>query len=126
MERGVQVRVARKPFRFDDRRFARGSVVITTLDNRDFPGSLETTVDQTANELRLDGPRHPLGLGEGDLPDLGGEYFVRLEPPRIALLGRGSFNTTDYGATWYVLDTIWGFATRTSRKAADSISRVIM
>ena len=29
-----------------------------------------------------------MGLGEGELPDIGGRHFIRLEPPRIALAAR--------------------------------------
>ncbi|MBN2505422.1 MAG: peptidase [Verrucomicrobia bacterium] len=104
MEQGVEVRVADKPFRFEGTPFARGSVVITRLDNRGFDGDLQQTVARTADALNLATVAVGTGLGEGDLPDLGGRHFRRLQPPRIAVLGRGAFSPTDYGATWYVLD----------------------
>jgi GNAT superfamily N-acetyltransferase len=104
MEQGVQVRVADKPCRFDDREFARGSVFVTRLDNRQFRGDLAQTVAGCVQALGLSAMGVSTGFGPGDLPDLGGEHFRRLEPPRIALLGRGGFNSQDYGAIWYVLD----------------------
>jgi hypothetical protein len=104
MERGVQVRVAEKPFRFDGRDFARGSVVITPIDNRTFQGDLGHSVAQAAAELELAAVAVSSGLGAGDLPDLGGDHFFRLEPPRLALFGRDGLNSQDYGATWFLID----------------------
>lgn len=104
LERGVQVRAAEKDCEFDGRRFTRGSAVVTTLDNRTFAGNLAATVDQTARELGVRAVPVASGFGPGDLADLGGQHFQRLEPPRVALLGRGRFDFTDYGSLWHTLD----------------------
>ncbi|MCP5522452.1 MAG: peptidase [Verrucomicrobiales bacterium] len=104
MERGVEIRVADKAFVFDDRPFARGSVVVTALDNREFEGELQQTVALSASEANVTAVGVAGGLGEGDLPDLGGEHFQRMEPPRIALLGREESSPYDYGSTWHLLD----------------------
>ena len=104
MERGVQVRVAEKSFRFDGRDFARGSVLITLIDNRTFQGDLKQSVAQTAAELNLAAVAVSSGLGPGELPDLGGSHFPRLEPPRLALFGRDGLNSQDYGASWFMID----------------------
>jgi hypothetical protein len=104
LERGVQVRAAIKDFRFDDRPFARGSVLVTRLDNRTFAGDLTKVVHRSASESGLSAVPIYSGLGTGDLPDLGGSYFQRLEPPRIATAGRESASFTDYGSVWFTLD----------------------
>lgn len=104
MERGVRPRVTDKPFRFDGQDFARGSVVITVLDNRTFTGALRAEVSATAAELGLSAVPIFSGLGTDDLPDLGGRHFRLLEPPRIALFSRGALSSTDYGSIWYALD----------------------
>jgi hypothetical protein len=104
MERGIQVRVADKPFAFDRHSFARGSVLVMALDNRDRANDLRRQVEQTSIELALPATAIASGWGDGDLPDIGGRHFLRLEPPRLALLGRGGFSSGDYGATWFVLD----------------------
>ncbi|MCX8108473.1 MAG: M14 family zinc carboxypeptidase, partial [Verrucomicrobiae bacterium] len=104
MERGVEVRVAEKPFRFDGRDFSRGSVVVTKLDNRSFTGDLVRIVGEAASETGVDAVAVSTGFGEGDLPDLGGQYFRRLEPPRIALLTRGNVSATDFGSIWFTID----------------------
>lgn len=108
MERGLQARAAEKPFEFDGREFARGSVVITALDNRDFAGDWRAVVDTTTRELGLRAVAVSSGLGEGDLPDLGGRHFRRLEPPRIAVLSRGGANPYAAGETWFYLDHMLG------------------
>jgi hypothetical protein len=79
-------------------------VVITRLDNRSFAGDLGQTIDATTRELGVRAVAISTGLGEGDLPDLGGEHFQRLEPPRIALLSRGGMNIYDLGEIWFFLD----------------------
>jgi hypothetical protein len=104
LERGVQVRVAEKAFRFEDHAFARGSVVVTALDNRDRATDLRRLVAEAAQELGLTAVPVGSGLGPGDLPDLGGRYFRHLEPPRIALLSRGGVNLGDFGCLWFTLD----------------------
>lgn len=104
MERGVDVRFARKPSTLDGVSFSRGAVLVTRLDNRAFAGDLRQTVSLVATETGLPARGIGTGLGDGDLPDLGGDYFVRLEPPRIALLGREESNAQDFGATWHLID----------------------
>ncbi len=104
MERGVQVRTAEKVFRFDEREFARGSILITPLDNRAFAGDLTDAVRTTAAELGLTAVAVRSGFGPGELPDIGGDRFTRLEPPRIALWAREGISSQDYGAIWFAVD----------------------
>jgi hypothetical protein len=74
------------------------------LDNRDFSGDLRQTVSATAEGLALAAVGIESGLGEGDFPELGGNYIHRMQPPRIAVFSRGAFSSYDFGSTWYVLD----------------------
>ncbi len=104
MESGVQVRIADREFKLDGRRFTRGSVVVTALDNRDAIGDLRQRLGQVLSPLGVTARAVTSGLGPGEWADLGGQHFIRLEPPRIALLGRGRFDTTDFGALWHTLD----------------------
>lgn len=104
MEMGVKVRAAEKPFRFDGRDYARGSIIVEARDNPHVPGDLAKTVAQTAGALSLSPGIIKSGAGPGDLPDLGGSHFVLLEQPRIALMGREPFNPYSYGQTWYAID----------------------
>ena len=104
MERGAQMRVALKPFQLGQQKLSRGSVVITPLDNRAFKGDWQALVQQTAKELSFPAMALSTGLGEEDMPDLGGERFRLLTRPQIALCGRGSVSPYDYGAIWHLLD----------------------
>ena len=104
IENGVEVRVAEKPFTFDDKEFSRGSVVASALDNRQFAGNLAAMVEKVSTELGLVAVPAASGLGDGDSPDLGGRHFVRLVPPRIAVVGRGQISPNDFGSIWFMLD----------------------
>jgi hypothetical protein len=103
MERGLQVRAAEKAFEFDGQKFARGSVVITRLDNRNFAGDWRATVDATARELNLRAVAIRSGLGEATCPTSAANTS-RLEPPRIALLSRGGSSPYALGELWFFLD----------------------
>ena len=108
MERGVWVRVADKPFQFDNREFARGSVVVTRKDNANFAGNLTGAVSNVCTELRLGAVGVRTGFGPGDLPDLGGQHFVLLKPSRIAIFGREPIEPYSYGSAWHLIDHVLG------------------
>jgi hypothetical protein len=108
MESGVWVRVADKPFTFDGRALPRGSVIITRKDNPSFSGDLSKAVSDTCAALGIAAAGMKSGLGPGDLPDLGGEHFVLLQPPRIAVLGREPFGAYSFGAAWHAIDHTLG------------------
>jgi hypothetical protein len=108
MERGVWVRVAAKPFQFDNREFARGSVVVEHKDNANFAGQLTGVVSNVCAELSLTAIGVRTGYGPGDLPDLGGEHFVLLKRPRIAIFGRDPIQPYSYGSAWYLIDHVLG------------------
>jgi hypothetical protein len=108
MERGVWVRVADKPFQFDNREFTRGSVVVVRKNNANFEGNLTGALSNICAELDLTAIGVRTGLGPGDLPDLGGEHFILLKPPRIALFGREPIEPYSYGSAWYLIDHVLG------------------
>lgn len=108
MEHEVWCRVATKPFKLDGREFPRGSVLVTRKDNTIFKGNLAQTIDEVVRPLRIAAVGIGQGLGEGDLPDLGGGYFQLLQPPRIAVVGREPFSAYGYGTVWYTLDHVLG------------------
>jgi hypothetical protein len=108
MERGVWMRVADKPFQFDNHNFARGSVVITRKDNANFTGDLTAAVSNVCAALNLTAVGVRTGYGPGDLPDIGGEHFVLLKPPRIAILSREPIEPYSYGSAWHLIDHVLG------------------
>jgi hypothetical protein len=108
MERGAWVRVADKPFQFDNREFTRGSVLVVRKDNANFAGNLTDVLSNVCAELSLTAIGVRTGYGPGDLPDLGGEHFILLKPPRIAIFGRDPIEAYSYGTAWYLIDHVLG------------------
>jgi len=108
LERGAWVRVADKPFQFDHREFARGSAIVVRKDNANFAGHLTDVVSNVCAELNLTAVGVRSGYGPGDLPDLGGEHFILLHPPRIAIFGRDPIEPYSYGSAWYLIDHVLG------------------
>jgi hypothetical protein len=47
-------------------------------------------------------------MGPGELPDLGGEHFVLLRAPRIAVVGKEPFSPYSFGECWYTIDHVLG------------------
>jgi hypothetical protein len=104
LERGVRVRVANKEFAFDGVASARGSVIVSRRDNKNFAGDLHAAVVAVAGDCGVAARAIGSGLGAGDLPDLGGGHFVLLERPRVAVLTRGGVSEADFGTAWHLLD----------------------
>jgi len=104
MERGVAVRVADKASKFHDTEFARGSVLVSVNDNQASLGSVADVLKDVVSELGVSARVVATGLGEEELPDLGGRHFRLLQPPAVALLSRGSVSSTDFGSIWHALD----------------------
>ena len=104
MERGVEVRLAKRAFELGGVALPRGSLVILRNDNRAFADDLAGVVRLVAEEAGLTLASLTAGLGEGELPDLGGGHFDRLEPPRIAIVSRDGMSVYDFGSIWYTLD----------------------
>jgi hypothetical protein len=110
MERGLEVKLALRPFKFDGREFARGSLVVALQDNQMAPGDLVAIVDEVTRSLGVSatavdsGTGEPMPTDEPDPVDLGGGFFRRLEPPRIALFTRGAGGNYTAGEAWHTID----------------------
>jgi len=101
MERGVKLRVLDEDTTLDGKALARGTVVAMRRDNE---AGFETLVAGVAGDLGLPVTAVRVGLGAGDLADIGGGHFDLLTTPRIAVVGRGGANTQDFGNVYYMLD----------------------
>ncbi|TQV87540.1 M14 family zinc carboxypeptidase [Aliikangiella coralliicola] len=108
LEQGLKVRVIDRQAKLDDTDFSRGSVVVYRYDNEFFHGNLDAIVESTAKEMSVHAQAIVSGLGDGDLPDIGGSYFRLLEKPKIAILTQGGINTYDYGAIWHSIESNLG------------------
>ncbi|HYE30784.1 MAG TPA: peptidase, partial [Methylomirabilota bacterium] len=123
MEEGIEVRSAEKPFSFDDREYSAGSIVVLRLDNRELEGELSVRVQKASEQLGARFHEITGGLAKGDTPDLGGEHFRRLERPRVALLGKSPYSTTDYGWIWHYIDTELGIRHSHVHEGSADLSR---
>lgn len=109
MESAVRVRCADKPISFDGRAFARGSIAVTRKDNpRSLIADLGAAVEGVCRQQGITAFGIRTGLGPGDMPDLGGEHFVLLQQPRVAVLAREPVGAYSYGQAWYTLDHVLG------------------
>ncbi|WNC68349.1 M14 family metallopeptidase [Thalassotalea nanhaiensis] len=107
LEQGVQVRALDRKGLFNEVEFSRGSIVVTVHDNKNSTQLLsiiETTAKDTGVQVRAISQ----GLGEEDLPDIGGEHFKLLKRPQIAMLTQTGISPYDYGHIWHMLDTELG------------------
>jgi hypothetical protein len=101
MERGLKLRVLDEPTTLDGKALDRGSVVAMRRDNA---AGFEQVFAEVATELGLPVTAVRVGLGAGDLADIGGEHFDLLSNPRIAVIGRGGANSQDFGNLHFLLD----------------------
>jgi hypothetical protein len=107
MEQGLHVRVIDKVAQFGELKLNRGSVAVTITDNLNNPALL-TLIKQTGDELNLKILSSSTGFGKGILPDWGGEHFVLLQQPQIAIASQAGTRSNDVGTTWWSIDTNLG------------------
>ncbi len=107
LQQGLHVRAARSPSKLGGVDLPIGSIAVALDDNRTQADWAER-VQQAAAGLGI--AVHPVdhGRAPGDLADLGGHEWRVLQPPRVAILTRGSTSMLDAGAVWYLLDNRLG------------------
>ena len=120
MERGIKVRVADREFELGGQSLSRGSLLVLPADNGFFEGVVATELTEVVRELGVAATPISSGLGDGDLPDIGGGHFTLLEPPRIAIATRGGISALEFGEIWHLLDQTVGI--RHSHLDSDSFS----
>ncbi|MEO0650322.1 MAG: M14 family zinc carboxypeptidase [Planctomycetota bacterium] len=118
MERGVQVKVADRPFTADPIdggrpvTFARGSLLIATHENDVAPqvesltskSALQERIDEAAEVFGIEAKRLRSHRSQDSGPDLGGGHFTLLERPRVAILSNAPVQTDAFGHLWQHLD----------------------
>ena len=101
-ERDVKVWCARKPFASGEVSFPRGSFLIRRAGNPSLDVAALRGLSEAAG---VDLVGVDFGLGVGENADAGGNEFVLLAPPRVALVAGTGINVYDYGAIWHLLDS---------------------
>lgn len=108
LEQGVIVRTLDKAGIFNDIEFSRGSVVVTHHDNPNNQDKLLSLLRKAAEDAGVLVQGISQGLGQGDLPDIGGSNFKLLTRPQIAMITQNGISPYDYGHIWHMIDTQLG------------------
>ncbi len=106
LDKNCKVRVADKPFGILGRDYKPGTVLLRNHENQ---AELASLLEPLADELGLDVRPVDTALCETG-PDLGGNHFRLLEPPRIAIASQWPVAATSFGANWYLLDARVGLS----------------
>jgi hypothetical protein len=98
--KGYTLRSARKPVEIEGTAFPRGSILARLNEN---PPSLVEDMQVLAEKVGITVQGMNTALSTSG-PDLGGNDFVLLQQPRIAILAGPEISTTSAGSLWYLLD----------------------
>jgi hypothetical protein len=100
LDNGIRVRCAKEPIQVAGKQFPRGSYIIRLAEN---PGLENNILREIADRegVTIYGTNTALAT-KG--PDLGGNEFIPLKAPRIAVVGGSGISTTSFGALWHLLD----------------------
>ena len=101
-ENRINVWCARQPFRADGHEFARGSFLIRRAGNSSLDVARLRALAEAAG-VDLIGVSE--GLGRGTFADLGGNEFVLLKEPRIAIVAGSRVSGYSFGTIWHLLDS---------------------
>ncbi|RMF59728.1 MAG: hypothetical protein D6748_05770 [Calditrichaeota bacterium] len=100
LEADLKIRVGKKSFTIEGNHYPRGSLLLRCNENT---SELSEQLQKVAAQfgIRIVGVNTALS-DEG--PDLGGNDFRLLTPPRIAMVGGPQVSSYNLGAIWYFLD----------------------
>ncbi len=97
---GAVIRVAQQPFSIKSETFSRGSILLRKNENGSDLADIVNSVARNTGTHFVEVQSALAGSG----PDLGGNEFTLLRPPRIALVGGPQINLTNFSALWFLLD----------------------
>jgi hypothetical protein len=104
LDRGFRVHCAKEAFEVEGKKFPRGSYLMRLAENPDLKANdLEEIADREG--IVIFGTNTALAAAG---PDLGGNEFIPLKAPRIAVVGGSGISTTSFGALWHLLDVRLG------------------
>jgi hypothetical protein len=100
MESDLTLRAAEESFQVQGKEYGAGSLLLRRETN---PDSLAEVVRRVAEET---GTRfRAVGSARSEAgPDLGGDKFIPLATPRIAIAAGSPVSTSQYGAIWHMFD----------------------
>lgn len=100
LEKGYKVRSAREPFTIEGISFERGSILIRLNEN---PESIKSDIILFAKNLpvKLYGVNTALSTSG---PDLGGNDFILLEKPKVAIVTGPQISLGSFSTIWHLID----------------------
>jgi len=102
MKKGIRVRTTYAPFILEGKSYARGSLIITTADNRlrkDFFNELVASAEKHDKILTA------VATGFVDVgKDFGSPYVQMIQPPRVAILMGTPTSTLRFGEIWHFFE----------------------
>jgi hypothetical protein len=100
LQRGIDVRVAEKPFEVGGRSYSQATLLMRREPN---PSDLEQQLREIAARFKVDIQAISTAKTESG-PDLGGRHYRRLVAPRIGVWTGSPISSSSYGAIWHLLD----------------------
>lgn len=100
LEKGYKLRSGKEPFIIENNRFSRGAILIRLNENPEsIHNDLKLLVENT--NIKVYGVNTALS-NEG--PDLGGNDFILLERPKIAIVTGPMISTGSFSSIWHLID----------------------
>ena len=99
-DRECKPRVSSKPFTIAGREHTPGAVLLRRHEN---PAHLPQVLESIRDGLTVDILPIETALSK-EGPDLGGQRFHLLHPPRVAIASQWPVATTSFGSTWFLFD----------------------
>jgi len=100
LEKGFKLRSAKEPFEIEGNSFSRGTILIRLIENA---GLNIEEVTRCAVDYKIDTYGVNTALSTRG-PDLGGNDFVLLEMPKIALVTGSQISIGSFSTIWHLLD----------------------
>ncbi len=100
LEKGYKLRSAREPFKVEGQSFGRGAILIRINENQNnIHQDILSLSEKTS--IKIYGVNTALS---SDGPDLGGNDFILLEPPKVGLITGSIINLGSFSTIWHLLD----------------------
>ena len=96
----IITKVATKEFEINNMSFSYGTLLIPFDINR--PKKIKSVLEYISNKWNI--KIHPINSGDSYGPDLGSNYFKRINKKEIALIVGNGVNAYDAGEVWHLLD----------------------
>lgn len=98
----IKVRFANRPFTVENKKFDRGSLIITKGDNRNHNNFL-TTLSHIAHTHNIDLTESKTGFVQKG-KDLGSSYVSMITDTKIAVLSGAPTSTLEFGEVWHFFE----------------------